>query len=112
MIFCRVAADGGNGEIHLGQPVVRLAQQLDFADAVDDDVALAQVAKIARADGDPVRKIGHGVAQVLYLAGQLLLVSVDQHQLVRNALYRQGVGDVRAHVAEADDTENSFLTHK
>ena len=109
--FCRVTADGGNGEIHLGQPVVRLAQKLNFADAVDNYVALAKVCEIARANRHPVRKIRRCVAEVLYLTCQLLLVFVDQHQLVRNALYREGVGDVRAHMAKADDTKNSFLTH-
>ena len=109
--FCRVTADSGNGEIHLGQPVVRLAQKLNFADAVDNYVALAKVCEIARANRHPVRKIRRCVAEVLYLTCQLLLVFVDQYQLVRNALYREGVGDVRAHMAKADDTKNSFLTH-
>ena len=109
--FACVAADSGNGEIHLGQPVVRLAQELDFADAVDNYVALAKVCEIARANRHPVRKIRCRVAEVLYLTCQLLLVFVDQYQLVRNALHCERVGDVRAYMAKADDTKNSFLTH-
>ena len=97
--FCRVTADGGNGEIHLSQPVVRLAQKLDFADAVDDHVTFAKIREIARANRHPVRKIRCRVAEVLYLTGELLLVFVDQYQLVRNALHCERVGDVRAHMA-------------
>ena len=79
------------------------AQQLDLADAVDDDVARAEVGEAAGADGDAVGQIRDGVAQVLHLARELLLVLVDEHQLVRDALDRQRVGDVRADVTETDD---------
>ena len=79
------------------------AQQLDLADAVDDDVARAEVSEVTGADGDAVGQIRDGVAQVLHLARELLLVLVDEQQLVRDALDRQRVGDVRADVAETDD---------
>ena len=79
------------------------AQQLDLADAVDDDVARAEVGEVTGADGDAVGQIRDGVAQVLYLACELLLVLVDEHQLIRDALDRQRVSDVRADVAETDD---------
>ena len=79
------------------------AQQLDLADAVDDDVARAEVGEAAGADGDAVGQIRDSVAQVLHLARELLLVLVDEHQLVRDALDRQRVGDVRADVTETDD---------
>ena len=82
---------------------MRAAQQLDLADAVDDDVARAEVGEAAGADGDAVGQIRDSVAQVLYLARELLLVLVDEHQLVRDALDRQRVGDVRADVTETDD---------
>ena len=78
---------------------MRLAQKLNFADAVDDHIALAKVCEIARANRHPVRKIRCRVAEVLYLTGELLLVFVDQYQLVRNALHCERVGDVRAHMA-------------
>ena len=108
----RVAAHGGDRKVHFGQAVVRLAQQLNFADAVNNDGAFAEILIAARADCDAVRKIGDRVAQILHFAGKFLRVSVDQHQLVCNALYRQRVGDVRADVTETDDTENFFLIHK
>ena len=79
------------------------AQQLDLADAVDDDVARAEVSEVTGADGDAVGQIRDGVAQVLHLARELLLVLVDEHQLIRDALDRQRVGDVRADVTETDD---------
>ena len=82
---------------------MRAAQQLNLADAVDDDVARAEVGEAAGADGDAVGQIRDGVAQVLHLARELLLVLVDEHQLVRDALNRQRVGDVRADVTETDD---------
>ena len=98
-----VAAHGGNGEVHLGHAVMRAAQQLDLADAVDDDVARAEVGEVTGADGDAVGQIRDGVAQVLYLACEFLLVLVDEHQLIRDALDRQRVSDVRADVAKTDD---------
>ena len=91
---------------------MRLAQQLNFADAVDNHIARTEVRELACADRDTVRQVSCRVAQILYLAGKLLRVSVDQHQLVCNALYGKGVGDVRADVTETDDTENFFLIHK
>ena len=82
---------------------MRAAQQLDLADAVDDDVARAEVGEVTGADGDAVGQIRDGVAQVLHLARELLLVLVDEHQLIRDALDRQRVSDVRADVAKTDD---------
>ena len=38
-----IAAHGGDGEVHLGHAVVRAAQKVDLADAVDDHVARAEV---------------------------------------------------------------------
>ena len=46
-----------------------------------------------------------------YLARELLRVFVDEDQLVRDALYRQRVRGVRAHMAKADHTKNSFFAH-
>lgn len=106
-----VAAHSGDGVVHLGQAVVRLIQQLDLAHAVDDHVARAEIREIACADRDPVRQIRCRVAQVLYLARELLRVFVDEDQLVRDALYRQRVRGVRAHMAKADHTKNSFFAH-
>ena len=78
-------------------------QQLDLAHAVDDHVALAQIGEVTGPDGDAVGQIRDGVAQVLHFACELLLVLVDEHQLIRDALDRQRVSDVRADVAETDD---------
>ena len=82
---------------------MRAAQQLDLADAVDDDVARAEVSEVTGADGDAVGQIRDGVAQVLHLARELLLVLVDEQKLVRDALDCQRVSDVRADVAKTDD---------
>ena len=82
---------------------MRAAQQLDLADAVDDDVARAEVGEVTSADGDAVGQIRDGVAQVLHLARELLLVLVDEQKLVRDALDCQRVSDVRADVAKTDD---------
>ena len=90
---------------------MRLIQQLDLAHAVDDHVARAKIREIACADRDPVRQIRCRIAQVLYLARELLRVFVDEDQLVRDALYRQRVRGVRAHMAKADHTKNSFFAH-
>ena len=59
--------------------------------------------EVTGADGDAVGQIRDSVAQVLHLARELLLVLVDEHKLVRDALDRQRVGDVRADVTETDD---------
>ncbi len=60
---------------------------------------------------DPVRQISGRVAQILYLAGKLLRILVDQDQLVRNALYGKGIRDMRAHMPKTDHTETSFPAH-
>lgn len=91
---------------------MRAAQQVDLADAVDDDVARAEVSEVTGADGDAVGQIRDGVAQVLHLARELLLVLVDEHQLVRDALDRQSVSHMCADMTHADHAENSFLCHK
>lgn len=44
--------------------------------------------------------------------GELLLVLVDEHQLVRDALDRQSVSHMCADMTHADHAENSFLCHK
>ena len=104
-----IAPHGGNGEIHLRQTVMGL-QQLDFANAVDDDIALAQIGEVTGPYRDAVGQVGRGVSQILHLAGQLLLLLVHQDQLVGDALHRQGVGHMRAHVAQADHTHNTFFS--
>ena len=63
-----------------------------------------------RSGKSPARTVTR-VAQVLYLARELLRVFVDEDQLVRDALYRQRVRGVRAHMAKADHTKNSFFAH-
>ena len=55
--------------------------------------------------------VGLSAVHVLYLARELLRVFVDEDQLVRDALYRQRVRGVRAHMAKADHTKNSFFAH-
>ena len=64
------------------------------------------------ADGDAVGQIRDGVAQVLYLACELLLVLVDEHQLVRDALDGQSISHMCADVTHTDHAKNSFLCHK
>ena len=107
-----IAAHGGDGEVHLGHAVMRAAQQIDLADAVDDDVTHAEVGEVAAAHRHAVGHIGDRVAQVLHLACELLLVLVDEHQLVRDALDRQSVSHVCADVTHTDHAQNSFLCHK
>ena len=108
----RVAPDGGDGEIHLGHPVVGVPQQLDLAHAVDDHVALAQIGEVTGPDGDAVGQIRRRVTEILYLAGQLLLVLIHKYQLVGDALHRQRVSNMGAHMAQTDDTENTFFHGK
>ncbi len=80
-----IAAHGGDGELHLSHAVGVAAQKVDLADAVDDDIALAEVREVTGAHTDAVGHVGDGVAQVLYFAGELLILEVDEDQLVRNA---------------------------
>ena len=82
---------------------MRAAQQFDLADAVDNNVARAKVREVAGADAHAMGNVGDGVAQILHLAGDLLFVLIDEDQLVRDALDRQRVSDVRADVTETDD---------
>ena len=84
-----------------------LPQQVDLAHAVDDDVAVPQVGEVSGIHGDAVGQVRGGVPQVLDLAGQLLLLPIHQHQLVRNALDRQGVRHMGAHMAQTDDADFS-----
>ena len=56
--------------------------------------------------------IRYRVAQVLHLACELMLVLIDEHQLVRDALDRQSVSHMCADMTHADHAENSFLCHK
>ena len=108
----RVAAHSGDGEVHLGHAVMRAAQQVDLADAVDDDVAHAKVGEVAAAHRHAVGHVRDCVAQILHFACELLLVLVDEHQLVRDALDRQSVSHMCADMTHADHAENSFLCHK
>ena len=108
----RVAAHSGDGEVHLGHAVMRAAQQVDLANAVDDDVAHAKVGEIAAAHRHAVGHVRDCVAQILHFACELLLVLVDEHQLVRDALDRQSVSHMCADMTHADHAENSFLCHK
>ena len=87
------------------------AQQLDFADAVDDQVAVAKIGKIPGPDGHPVLKIGGCIPKILYLAGDFPFILIHQHQLVRDALHRQRVSDVRAYVSKPQHCDDSFLCH-
>ena len=87
-------------------------QQLDLAHAVDDDVAVAQVGKVAGIHGDAVGQVRGGVPQVLDFAGQLLLLHIHQHQLIRNALDRQGIRHMGAHMAQADHADFSRFHRK
>ena len=87
------------------------AEQLDLTHAVDDHIAHAQLGEITGADGDAVRQIRRGVPQVLHLAGQLLPVLIHQHQLIGDALHRQRIGHMGAHMAQSDHTQNPFLCH-
>ena len=107
-----IAAHGGDGEVHLGHAVVRAAQQIDLADAVDDDIAHAEVGEIAAAHRHAVGHVRDCVAQVLHFACELLLVLIDEHKLVRDALDRQSVSHMCADMTHADHAENSFLCHK
>ena len=104
-----IAAHGGDGELHLGHAVGVAAQKVDLADAVDDDIALAEVREVTGAHTDAVGHVGDGVAQVLHFAGELLILEVDEDQLVRNALNGEGIGDMRAHVAQTDHTDSTFF---
>ena len=108
----RVAAHSGDGEVHLGHAVVRAAQQIDLADAVDDDVADTEVGEVAAADRHTVGHIGDRVAQILHFACELLLALVDEHQLVRDALDGQSISHMCADVTHTDHAKNSFLCHK
>lgn len=107
-----VTAHGGDREVHLGQAVMRAAQQVDLANAVDDDIADAEVGETAAAHRDAMGHIGDRVAQILHLACKFLFILVDEHQLVCDALNRQRVSHVCANMPHADHTENSFLCHK
>ena len=109
--FSSIAADGGNGKVHLGQTVVGAPEQLDLAHAVDDDVAVFQIGEIPGPDGDPMGHIGHGIPEILDLAGHLLLVLIHQDQLVHDALDGQGIGHMGPHMSDADDAGDSFLCH-
>ena len=46
-------------------------------------------------------------AKVLHLGGEFLLVLIDEHELVGDALQRQRIGDVRADVSLSDDADFS-----
>ncbi len=105
-----IAADGGNGERHLRQAVMCF-QQFDFADAVDDHIAFAQIGKITGAYRNAVGQIRCRIPQVLHLAGQLLLFLVYQHQFVGDALHRQRIRHMGAHMTQTDHTDNTFLCH-
>ena len=76
------------------------AQQLDLADAVDDQVTAAQLGKVSGPDDYPVLEIGNRVPKILHFAGGFLLIPIHQNQLVRDALHRQGVSNVRAYVPQ------------
>ena len=91
---------------------MRAAQKFDLANAVDDHVAYAQIGEAAAADLDAVRHIRDCVAQILHFTCKLLLVLIDEHQLIRNALDRQSVSHMCADMPHADHAENSFLCHK
>ena len=46
-------------------------------------------------------KIGDRVPKILHFAGGFLLIPIHQNQLVRDALHRQCVSDVRAYVPQS-----------
>lgn len=105
-------AGGVGGKEQLAVAVARRKRHL--AGGVDHDVAACEllVAVAAVDDLGVIGNKGEGVAQVLNLGGDLLLIDIAEVQLVGDALEQQAVGNVGAHVALTDDTDLARLVHK
>ena len=96
-------------------PLVRQSVGLVFQDSdnqlfmptVEEDVAFGP--SNMRLEPEEIRR---RVTEILYLAGQLLLVLIHKYQLVGDALHRQRVSNMGAHMAQTDDTENTFFHGK
>ena len=86
----------------------RLPRLLPRSGSQHDHVCRLTVAVVAGPDASRVGE-GHGVAQVHRLALGPAAVCVDQHDLRREAVKHQSVGQGRAHVAGAnnDDAEET-----
>ena len=55
---------------------------------------------------------GHGIPEILNLAGELVLVLICQNQFVRNALNCQRIRNMGANVAQTHNTDDSFFSHR
>ena len=105
------AAHRRDREVHLRGAVVRFAEKLNLSHAVDDHVAFAEIGKLSGTKDNAVRQIRRGVAQVLYLACELPRIFIDEYQLVRNALHRERISDMRADVPQTDHAEDPLFCH-
>ena len=105
------AAHRRDREVHLRGAVVRFPEKIDLSNAVDDHVTFTEIGKLSGTKDNAVWQICRGVAQVLYLACELLCVFVNEYQLVRNALYGERVSDVRAYVSQTDHSEDPLFCH-
>ena len=91
---------------------MRSPQQVNFSHAVDQKIAVAQLGEVRSPDSDPVGNIGHGIPEILNLAGELVLVLICQNQFVRNALNCQRIRNMGANVAQTHNTDDSFFSHR
>ena len=81
------------------------SQNVDVANAVDQQRAIAQITEIADLNLNTMGEIRHAVKKILSFAYRLLLVLIYQYELIRNALKRQAIRAMRAHVSQSDDTD-------
>ena len=83
------------------------------AHRVDDDVALGKLF-VAVAAVDDLRVVGdkaQRVMQVLGLGDELLVMQTAQVELVCDALQKEAVGNMGAHMPQADDADLSLSCH-
>ncbi len=87
--------------------VTGLGDKSHVACGVDDDVTCGKVLIAVRAVDDTriVRNEAEGVAQVLNLGYDLLVVVTDEVELVGDSLEQQAVGHVGTDVAKTDDAD-------
>ena len=85
-----------NRKVHLVQTVVVCNQQVDFAHAVYNKIAVLQIGKTAYVYIYAMRQVRHAVAQVLTFAYGLLFICIYKQQFVGYALHGKAVRDVRA----------------
>ena len=80
---------------------------------IDHDIAGEKlvVVLVAVVDARLARVERHGVLKVVDLAGDLALDGVHAVDLGRESLVEDGVGDVRANVAHADDADLGDHAH-